>query len=458
MLEAMKIELSGWGGYPRVESRVFKPADFAQLKTLASSDETIGSGGLIMRGQGRSYGDAATSNSGIVVLTEQLNALGQTDAKGLLRADAGATLEDILRVVVPQGWFPAVVPGTKYVSVGGCLAADVHGKNHHRDGSFANHVTEFEILLADKTRLTCAPTSNADLFWATAGGMGLTGIIASVNLQLVPVASAFMSVQYHQAENLDATLAMLSDKSLDDSYTVMWLDCSARGRKLGRSVLLRGHHATKDELPPELRDGNPKTGKSYSINFDFPSWVLNSYSVAAFNEFYYRLHKQRQKPLVQHYEEFFFPLDRIGNWNRMYGRRGFIQYQCVFPLNDSAQGLQILLEELRAASRASFLSVLKLFGPGNKGQLSFPIEGYTLTLDLPLGDPDLLPSLDRLDELVVKFGGRVYLAKDARMRPENFKRMYPLLEDWRRIKQRVDPNDRFQSDLSRRLQLSKDGD
>jgi FAD/FMN-containing dehydrogenase len=287
--------------------------------------------------------------------------------------------------------------------------------------------------------------------------MGLTGIITSVNMQLVPVASAFMSVQYHQGENLDATLALLSDKSLDDSYTVMWVDCSAPGRKLGRSVLLCGHHATSDELPSDLRDGNPKTRRPYSINFDFPSWLLNSYSTAAFNELYYRFHKQRKKPLVQHYDEFFFPLDRIGNWNRMYGRRGFIQYQCVFPLRDSARGLQLLLEELRAAGRGSFLSVLKLFGPGNKGQLSFPIEGYTLTLDLPLGDPHLLPFLDRLDELVVKFGGRVYLAKDARMRPENFKRMYSKLEEWRRIKRRVDPKDRFQSDLSRRLKLSNDG-
>lgn len=444
------MELSGWGGYPRIEAEVCSPRELAHLPDANNGD-------IIMRGQGRSYGDAALSRSGVVVLSEHLNRIGSVNEEGLLCAAAGATLDEVLRAVVAQGWFPPVVPGTKYVSLGGCLATDVHGKNHHRDGSFANHVTEFDIQLADGTRLTCSPTQNTDLFWATAGGMGLTGIITSLTLQMLPVASAFLWVQYQQSPNLDATLEMLADKSLDDHYSVMWLDCTARGRKLGRSVLLRGHHATREELPPHLQNGDTKSRKTYDLNFDFPSWILNSYSVTAFNEFYYRAKGLKQKPFVQHYEDFFFPLDRIGNWNRMYGRRGFVQYQCVFPRADAHRALQLTLEELRESDYASFLSVLKLFGPGNKGPLSFPIEGYTLTMDLPLGNEDVFAFLDRLDELVLLFGGRVYLAKDARMGAETFRRMYPRLQEWRDVKARVDPNNHFQSDLSRRLELGTHG-
>ena len=449
MLATEKIELSGWGGYPRVESQVVRPNDFTQLDLSANSS-------TIMRGQGRSYGDAAISKTGVVVLSEKLIELGHVTKEGRLSAAAGATLDQILEVTVPNGWFPAVVPGTKHVSVGGCLAADVHGKNHHRDGSFADHVIEFELLLADDTRITCSPRENDDLFWATAGGMGLTGFITSVMLQLIPVESTFMTVQHNQAADLDATLAMLTDQTLDDRYTVIWLDCAARGRKLGRSVLLRGHHASREELPAKLRNVTATTRKSFALNFDLPGWILNSYSVSAFNELYYRSHRSRNT-FVQHYQDFFFPLDRIENWNRMYGRRGFIQYQCVFPLRDAARALQLVLEELQKSHYASFLSVLKLFGPENRGPLSFPIEGYTLTLDLPLGDPELFAFLDRLDELVLRFGGRVYLAKDARMRADNFQKMYARLDEWQTIKNRVDPNNRFQSDLSRRLKLGNNG-
>lgn len=446
MLTAEKTELSGWGGYPRVDARVIKPADFSQIDPQAN-------GSLIMRGQGRSYGDAAVSQSGVVVLSEALTDIGEVDQNGTLTAAAGTTLEDILQLVVPHGWFPTVVPGTKFVSVGGCLAADIHGKNHHRDGSFVDHVLKFELILADDSRVICAPAQQTDLFWATAGGMGLIGVITFVTMQLIPVENAFMSVQHHQSKDLDATLAMLSDSSLDDRYTVMWLDCAARGRKLGRSIFLCGHHATTIELPAKLRVQTAKSGRTYALNFNLPSWVLNSYSVSAFNELYYRLHGAERR-FVQHYQDFFFPLDRIENWNRMYGRRGFIQYQCVFPLRDAARALQLVLEELQRCKYASFLSVLKLFGPGNNAPLSFPIEGYTLTLDLPLGEPELFAFLDRLDELVIRFGGRVYLAKDARMRADNFRKMYPRLNEWQRIKTRVDPENRFQSDLSRRLELT----
>jgi FAD/FMN-containing dehydrogenase len=448
MISSKKIELSGWGGYPRVESHVLTPADLSQIATQE--------GTLIMRGQGRSYGDAAISGTGTVVMSEYLSQLSQIDDEGLIRAAAGATLDQVLKIAVPNGWFPAVVPGTRYVSIGGCLAADVHGKNHHRVGSFVEHVSEFELLLADETLVRCSPNENADLFWATAGGMGLTGVITALTIQLIRVQSPYMCVRYQQSPNLEATLAMLSDKSLDDEYTVMWLDCAARGRKLGRSVLLRGHHATMEEVPAKLRKAENHSQRTYALAFNFPNWILNSHSISAFNEFYYRSHGAK-KLLVQHYQDFFFPLDRIKHWNRLYGRRGFIQYQCVFPLAASAQALQLVLEKLQQSGYASFLSVLKLFGPGNKSPISFPLEGYTLTLDMPLGDPALFTFLDQLDDLVLRFGGRVYLAKDARMNAERFRRMYSRVAEWKAIKSRVDPGNHFQSDLSRRLELSSNG-
>ncbi len=444
MLTTRTTKLSGWGGYPRVDATVCEPKDLSELATAQDQQ-------LIIRGQGRSYGDAAISVNGLVVLSGKTNSLLSLDEGGLLDAQAGVTLEQILQAFVPRGWFPSVVPGTKFVSLGGCIAADVHGKNHHRDGSFGEYVREFEIILADGSHQTCSPAQNAELFWATLGGMGLTGIIMRASFQMSPIESPFMVVQHHQAPDLAGVIKFLQDKSIDDQYSVAWVDCLAKGSKLGRSVLITGHHARLDELPATVRKESKAI--SFDLKFDFPDWVLNRYSVAAFNEAYFRRQGLRRKPFIQHYDQFFFPLDKIGNWNRMYGRRGFVQYQCVFPLANASKGLPQLLEELAASRRPSFLAVLKLFGPGNQGLLSFPIEGYTLTLDLPLRDPGLLPFLDRLDEIVLKHNGRVYLAKDARMRPETFRAMYAQVEDWLAFKSRIDPTNRFQSDLSRRLEL-----
>jgi FAD/FMN-containing dehydrogenase len=410
---------------------------------------------MIARGQGRSYGDAALLEDGLVMLTGQLQQQEKLDeATGVLTAQAGTTLEQVIDQFLPQGWFPSVVPGTKFVSVGGCVAADIHGKNHHRDGAFAEHVRQLEVILANGTHQQCSPESQADLFWSTIGGMGLTGIIANVSMQMTPVASSYLVVEHHQTKDLEDSFKALFDQPWDDHYTVAWLDCVAKRKGLGRSVLMRGHHATVAELPKRLQSrpyGKPRT--QHNLGFDFPAWTLNSLSMNAFNELYYRLQGRKRRPFIADYESFFFPLDSIGNWNRIYGKRGFIQYQCVLPMATAYEGIRALLGTLAVAKRSSFLSVLKRFGPADQGLLSFPFEGYTLTLDLPVKDATLFPFLDRLDEIVLRHDGRVYLAKDARLKPETFRAMYPRFDEWLKIKRKIDPDGRFDSDLARRLQM-----
>jgi decaprenylphospho-beta-D-ribofuranose 2-oxidase len=446
MAQVRTVLMSGWGRYPRALSSVVCPSSLVEVEPPAK-------GHMIAHGQGRSYGDAALIQNGVLMLTERLDRIISFDEEtGLLRAEAGMTLDQILEAFVPKGWFPPVTPGTKFVSLGGCVAADVHGKNHHRDGTFGSYVRELEIVLADGSRKVCSPLEDAELFWATVGGMGLTGIITVVKLQLIPIESAHVAVQHHQATDLDASLRLLEDSATDDRYTVAWIDCLAGGRELGRSVLMRGHHAMRAELPAQVTEPlRLKTQGQRNLPFDFPNWVLNPLTMSAFNKLYYWRQGARKRPFVTSCETFFYPLDMIGNWNRMYGKRGFVQYQCVFPTRTARRGLQTLLEKLSASRRASFLAVLKRFGPEGSGLLSFPLEGYTLSLDLPLGDPALFPFLDQLDAIVLQNCGRVYLAKDARLKAEAFQAMYPRLHAWKRVKARVDPLNRFTSDLARRL-------
>lgn len=441
----MMTELAGWGGYPRTTSHLVSPE---QLDRGLLNDSSA----LIVRGQGRSYGDAAQLSSGRVVLSERADQIISFDEKtGLLEVEAGTTLAEILQSFAPRGWFPAVVPGTKFVSVGGCVAADIHGKNHHRDGAFATAVEEIELIQANGEASMCSPVLDPDLFWATVGGMGLTGIIKHVRMKLVRIPSIWIRAQNHQAKDLDSSLELLELPEFDDQYTVVWLDCLSTGRSFGRGVLFRGHHCAVDELPPGL--GEPTTGQSFNLTFDFPAWLLNRFTVSAFNEAYYRSQGRQKRPFVTPYDDFLFPLDRIGNWNRLYGRRGFVQYQCLFPLETSRAGVRDVLEESRRSRRTSFLGVLKRFGSQGQGMLSFPKPGYTLTLDFPVTDPRLFDFLDRLDEIVLRHGGRIYLAKDARMKKEIFAQMYPRLSEWTAVKQRIDAENRFESDLSRRLQL-----
>lgn len=440
--------ISGWGRYPVQSCELERPERYADLRPCE--------GGLIVRGHGRSYGDAALNEDGRVLLTERVNRLLDLDAEqGILRAEAGVTLAEILGVIVPKGWFLPVTPGTKFVSLGGCVAADVHGKNHHRDGSFGDHILGMEMILADGRRLSCSSDENSALFWATVGGMGLTGIIGEVTLKLTPVQSGQMMVRHHSADNLEQLFQLLEDPATDDRYTVAWLDSLATGQHLGRGIAMFGHHASREELPPGP-ESSPKPKHSRSIPFDFPAFALNSLSIGAFNALYYSREGRRLEPFLCGYDPYFYPLDAIGNWNRLYGKRGFVQYQCVIPGAAAFDGIKLLLEKLADSRRASFLAVLKRFGAQGKGLLSFPMAGYTLALDLPIRDEGLFGLLDELDKTVLQFGGRVYLAKDARLSAESFRAMYPRYGEWLKIRNVVDPKNWFSSSMARRLGI--DGD
>lgn len=449
MAQDHKIELSGWGRYPRARASVVCPECVEEAKPPAKGST------IIARGQGRSYGDAAQTSEGVVMLTRRLSrVIAFDDETGVLTAEAGMTLEEVLEKFVPQGWFPSVTPGTKYVSLGGCVAADVHGKNHHRDGTFGDHVRELQIVLANGQKLRCSPEENAEVFWSTIGGMGLTGIITEVSLQLRPVETAYVMVRHHAAHNLSALLEMFEGAAFDDDYTVAWIDCLAKGAKLGRGVLMRGHHALREELPENTTEPlRLKQRAQFNLSFDLPSWTLNTFTAAAFNELYFRRQSARERAFLSDYESFFYPLDRVGNWNRLYGRRGFVQYQCVIPTARARVGMKLLLEEIAHSKYPCFLAVLKRFGAEGPGLLSFPAEGYTLTLDMAVGDARFFKFLDQLDEIVLKHEGRVYLAKDARLKAETFRAMYPRLDEWQRIKRSIDPDNLFRSDLSQRLGL-----
>ncbi len=437
--------LSGWGRYPVQSCELQRPERYVDLKPDTEN--------LITRGQGRSYGDAALNENGRVLLTERVNRFLEFDTEqGILRAEAGATLAEILDLIVPMGWFLMVTPGTKFVSLGGCVAADVHGKNHHRDGSFSACVLSIGMVLADGSQVTCSPSEKPELFWATVGGMGLTGIIGEVTIKLVKIQSAYMQVKHHAARDLEQLFQQLQDPAIDDHYTVAWIDSLAKGAKLGRGISMCGHHTELEEAPLGLKG----TGRrNRSIPFDFPALMLNSLSISAFNGLYYHREGGKRKPFLSHYDPYFYPLDAIGNWNRMYGKRGFVQYQCVIPEAEAYEGMQQLLQKLSESRRPSFLAVLKRFGQQGKGMLSFPMAGYTLALDLPIHGHDLFALLNQLDEIVLRYGGRIYLAKDARLSADSFRAMYPRYAEWLKIKNTVDPQSRFSSSLSRRLGIGE---
>jgi decaprenylphospho-beta-D-ribofuranose 2-oxidase len=442
----LKAPISGWGRYPVEMCEMERPERYADLIPHAES--------LIVRGQGRSYGDASLNRDRRVLLTERVNRFLAFDREqGILRAEAGVTLAEILQVIVPANWFLPVTPGTQFVSLGGAVAADVHGKNHHRDGSFGHHVLSFELILADGSRKLCSATENAELFRATIGGMGLTGIIGEVTLKLTPIETAAVSVKHYAEPDLEALFKRLEDEKSDDRYAVAWIDTLTGGRNMGRGVAMFGHHAGKAELPAGYEAGR-RDAKPRAIPFDFPGWALNASSIALFNNAYYR-REGAKGAFVSDYAPYFYPLDALDHWNRLYGKRGFVQYQCVIPGEAAFEGVKALLEAISQSGYPSFLAVLKRLGAQSSGLLSFPVAGYTLALDFPLRDDGLFAHLNRLDEITLQHGGRVYLAKDARLSAESFRAMYPCYPEWLRIKQSVDPENKFSSSLSRRLKIGE---
>jgi FAD/FMN-containing dehydrogenase len=438
--------LTGWGRHPVEEGRVLRPERYRDLARPEAA--------CLPRGLGRSYGDAALNAGGPVLSTARLDRLIAFDsASGLLEAEGGVTFDRILRTFLPRGWFLPVTPGTRFVTLGGALAADVHGKNHHVDGALGRHVTALELFAPDGERRWCGPEENADVFHATLGGMGLTGTLGAASLRLLPVESPAMVVRHAGAKDLEASFRLLAEQAPEDRYTVAWIDGLAKGASLGRSVFMAGRHARKGELGAPGLEGASLREPRFALPFDLPGFTLNRASVGLFNALYFHSQSRKTKPFLSSLDAFFYPLDAVRDWNRMYGADGFVQYQCVLPEGTAFDGMKALLELISGGGQASFLAVLKRFGPGGEGPLSFPMEGFTLALDLPFRGEATLALLAKLDARVLRDGGRVYLAKDAHLAPEAFRAMYPRFGEWFDVKQRLDPEWRVQSSLSRRLRM-----
>lgn len=431
-------EFISWGRYPSVKQNVVSPA-------WLTGDMLAGiSGSLLPYGQGRSYGDSCLNDGGSIISTKHLNRFISFDEQsGLLKAEAGVTLEQILDHCVPLGWFLPVTPGTKFVSLGGAIANDVHGKNHHRGGTFGCHVKSFELLRSDGSLTVCSPEQNSELFAATVGGLGLTGFITWVELQLRRCANAFIRMESIKFGGLDEFFEISKSSDKDFEYTVAWLDCVASGASFGRGIFMRGNHATHEEAG-HLK---AKKGLRAAVPFDFPPFALNNLTVRAFNTLYYNRLRNKQTDAVVHYDPFFYPLDCVHQWNRIYGSRGLFQFQCVVPAGSGNSAIREILRTIVGSGRASFLAVMKEFGSvKSPGMLSFPRPGVTLCLDFPNQGAMTLDLFGRLERMVVEAGGAMYPAKDACMRGENFRRFYPRLDEFSK---HIDP--RFSSSFWRRV-------
>jgi len=440
MMRAKSMSLTGWGRHPATQSEAYRPEKLSEAKAILTATDLP----LLARGSGRSYGDQALNEGGAVILTPRLDRLMSFDAEtGELAAEAGIALGDIQRLFVPRGWILPVSPGTGFATLGGAIANDVHGKNHDHVGSFGSHVTWIELMLASGEVRRITFDSDSALFAATVGGGGLTGVILSAGVILAKAPSNAYRVTERRIGDLSGFMAALEETRHTAAYSVGWIDGLARGSSLGRGIL-----ETADFAPTSL----PDDAKPKRVPIDFPGFALNSLTVAAFNALYHKRVPATGRERIRHYRDFLYPLDAISDWNRIYGKKGFAQFQCVLPDVTAAAGLKWLLEEVSATRAASFLAVLKTLGGEGRGMLSFPTRGYTLALDFPWksGTQDLLR---RLERITLNHGGKIYLAKDCALSPEGFAEMYPRLGEFRSVLEEVDPTGRFTSDQSRRLQI-----
>jgi len=438
----MKKLISNWNNYPIVE------ADEISFDYDPELSEKLNGSATIPHGNGRCYGDA--SLSACVINTLRFDKILSFDIQqGIITCQSGLLLSDLLQVIIPYGWFLPVTAGTKFITVGGAVASDIHGKNHHVDGSFSRHVKQMTVLTGIG-KMSCTKEDHTDLFASTCGGMGLTGVILEVTFELKKIQTSFMRQKQIKADNLDEVMVLFAEHC-DHTYSVAWIDCLKTGRKAGRSILILGEHASEIEVPKSKRNLLVKEKSLFSVPFHLPGFLLNEWSVRAFNAMYYAKNRSKVTEGVIHYDGFFYPLDSIMHWNRIYGRRGFVQYQFVLPLKSSREGLQKILARINRMGMGSFLAVLKLFGEQDD-LISFPMEGYTLALDFPMR-PGLLRFLNELDDVVAEFGGRIYLSKDARMKKEIFWETYPHAQQFREILRKYDPGNRFVSNLSKRLML-----
>ena len=442
--------LTGWGRTAPSRATVRSPSTYDEI---AAAIQEAGPRGVLARGLGRSYGDAAQSGGATVFDMTGLHRFELDIDSGTVTADAGASIDEILRAIVPAGFFVPVTAGTRFVTVGGAIAADIHGKNHHVEGSFGSHVVSMRVVDGTGHELDLSPTdaTTKDMFWATVGGMGLTGVIVEATFRLLAIETSSMSVDTVRCHDLDDVMARMIEGDDDYRYSVAWIDSVAPS---GRGVLTRGDHARREQLTRKQVDAPLAyaTPALPSAPAFIPNGLLNSASVRAFNEAWFRKHPKSRSNEIHSIPGFFHPLDGVRDWNRVYGPQGFLQYQFVVP-DEAGWIVERTLSRLRDAGAPSFLTVLKRFGPANPAPLSFPQSGWTLAADVPAGNEALAPILDELDELVAEAGGRLYFAKDSRQSPSMVARTYPRLAEWHSVRDQMDPRGVFTSDLGRRLSL-----
>jgi len=440
--------ISNWGNFPNVAVKFTDFEDLDDLRKLLAQSDTV-----IARGNGRCYGDSALAPQ--IISTLRYNKfLSFDDTAGVIRCQSGVLLADILDVVVPRGWFLPVTPGTKLITVGGAVASDVHGKSQHKAGNFSDHVLEMDLMLGDGTKVRCSKEQHADLFWTTCGGMGLTGVILNAKLRLIPIETAYIRQESLKARNLDH-LMDLFEESEGWSYSMAWIDCLVTGDSAGRGILMRGEHATLSELVDGRQMENPlklKPSRRLNVPITLPGFVLNNLTMKVFNALIYGKQTAGLSMSIVDYDTFFYPLDAIANWNRIYGRRGFTQYQFILPKESSRAGMAKILRRITDSGRASFLAVLKLYGKQN-GYLPFAMKGYSLALDFPITN-GLFEFLDELDQIVLQHGGRLYLTKDVRMKKEMFLQSYPNVETFIDRVKDVNRTGKFRSFQSDRVGIT----
>jgi FAD/FMN-containing dehydrogenase len=430
------MDLAGWGKYPRIQAKTYSFESPDELRTCLKNYQSC-----IVYAKGRGYGDCALSPK--VIFTHRFDSILDFDPQtGIVTCESGVSLAELIKVFLPRGWFFPITPGTKFISIGGAIASDVHGKNHHNAGCFSECLLSFDLMLPEGKIISCSRKKNKELFRATCGGMGLTGVILTATFRMQDTKSGYIRETILRARNLQEIFALFEDYQ-SATYSVAWIDCLAKGTSMGRSLLMLGEPADTGSL--EL----PKS-KVVSLPIDLPGLTLNKYSLSLFNHFYYW---RKSVPLTDRLvplAKFFYPLDAIHHWNRLYGSKGFTQYQLVLPKEASFKGLEKILSRIAQSDLPSFLGVLKLFGPKNDNYLSFPMEGYSLALDFPI-KAKLFPFLDELDSIVTDHGGRLYLAKDVRMSKKVFRKGYPRWQKFSELREKQDMIQTFNSLQSNRL-------
>lgn len=438
--------ISGWGGYPTRRTNMVYPKNIEQIQNEIKKSD------LIARGNGRAYGDSSINEKNTISMKYFDHILSFDDSSGILVAESGILLEDVINTFLPRGWFPYVTPGSKFTSIGGLIAADVHGKNHHKEGSFRNFVDWFELINSKGEIKRCSKNENTELFEWTIGGMGLTGVIIKAAIKLRPVKTCWIKQKTLVAKNIEQTLDIF-EKNMNATYSVAWINSTSNKKNLGQSLIMFGEHASiEDTIKKNILHPLKSSSKKYiSIPFYFPNWFLNKKFVKLFNYIYYLIGKNSTKDKLVNWDDYFYPLDSVLEWNKIYGRKGFVQYQCVIPLAKCKEGLIELLKEIELSKASSFLSVLKRFGK-QESKFSFPMEGYTLALDFPVNEKTL-DLLEKLDQITLKYGGRFYLAKDARMKKEVFQKSDTRIKEYTNFRNKNNCDKNFVSYQSSRLEL-----